>query len=184
MKKMLLVTLLLLGFSSVASAIPTTWVDSINFNPDLLVPPSRSYFHDISDDGFNSSSTISSIFLEVGLYDDNSGLNEYKLTWHGFQQTNDTARIIVSLFDWSYVSVEGTSAAPIIEPNWAAYIDLLDDGTLNVNVSSKEGDFYLDYSTLTVNGDDGTAPVPEPATFILLGSGLAGLAFYRRKRKN
>ena len=31
--------------------------------------------------------------------------------------------------------------------------------------------------------DFGEAPVPEPSTILLLGSGLAGLAFYRRKRK-
>jgi len=43
---------------------------------------------------------------------------------------------------------------------------------------------YLHLAEVQVWEDDGSqTPVPEPATFILLGSGLAGLAFYRRKRK-
>ena len=38
--------------------------------------------------------------------------------------------------------------------------------------------------TATWGVDDfSAAPVPEPSTFLLLGGGLAGLAFYRRKRK-
>ena len=50
------------------------------------------------------------------------------------------------------------------------------DGTWNVGPSTWLKPMIKFY------GEE-SAPVPEPATFILLGSGLAGLAFYRRKRK-
>lgn len=52
---------------------------------------------------------------------------------------------------------------------------------LHMNVTGTDGlTAFAQWTATGVSGD--TNPVPEPSTFILLGGGLAGLAFYRRKK--
>jgi hypothetical protein len=59
------------------------------------------------------------------------------------------------------------------------------DGVLNVNLNWVSGDIRFDESTLVVNGTRSTqspTAVPEPSTFLLLGSGLVGLGIVGKKR--
>jgi hypothetical protein len=56
----------------------------------------------------------------------------------------------------------------------------LDNGQLIVTLASLGGDFYIDSARLGVNYNP--APVPEPASLLLLGVGLLSVGIFTRKR--
>jgi hypothetical protein len=65
----------------------------------------------------------------------------------------------------------------------------LEDGSFSIISASLWGDFYIDQSVLEIIynpgasiATSGSAPVPEPATMLLLGSGLIGISFVGRKK--
>jgi len=85
-------------------------------------------------------------------------------------------------WDWSTWSWEGQDVnITSVFGSWASG-DLL-HVTLNYNETGRAGSLTLESSELEICYTNGNTPVPEPSTMLLLGFGLAGAAYARKRFK-
>jgi hypothetical protein len=173
--------LVLAGLAGTADAsyIAYTWSDLYDPNPDIKVPPSKTYTHDLTDDtatgyGFRPfTDFIGTYSLNVNLYDDSDS------GW--FEIPFEAASVNVPGSEGDKSFLFGLGGSEFGGWSLAGWLQLNLTGTYTVTIESLWGDFFFGASRLDASG---VRAVPEPGTLALLAIGLIGMGVALSRRRN
>jgi hypothetical protein len=173
MKRLIVGTVATIGFTAAANAafVPATWSNEIGGTHYVSPGNPHEYTHYLNN--FQPlDDLITSFSLSIDLFDDSR------------KDTLETAEIDITGWTDGYVksinfgndAYEGWSILGLVELNLLGQLSVAVSSVCNWTAC---GDFYVGTSTLVANGL--TKQVPEPGTIALLGLGLLGVGFGRRK---
>jgi hypothetical protein len=150
----------------------------VYLNVDVEPKKSYSFEHDIMDYGFLPGlHSVLSATVDITFTDD---------ALVCCTDRSENVNVTIGATTYSYVDIDYDDLFNIVLDSTA--LDYLDaNGKLPVLVTATRGDLYFVGSQLTAQALMPTPPdlqsTPEPATWMLLGSGLAGIVGFGMKRR-